>query len=142
MTLQPHKILVVDDLADWRSTLRGLLNDAGYQVETAESFSDAVAWLESQQFDLALVDMRLDETDEDNTTGLDLAGVIRQRWPLTKIVIITGYGTTERLRQAMEPNPQGYRLADDYIPKTETESLVQAVQRVLYAVACNREERP
>ena len=33
----PYRILVVDDLADWRSTLRGLLNDAEYQVETAES---------------------------------------------------------------------------------------------------------
>ena len=131
MTLEPCKILVVDDLADWRSTLRGLLNDAGYQVEIAGSFPDAVAWLESQQFDLALVDMRLDETDEDNTAGLDLAGVIRQRWPLTKIVIITGYGTPERLKQAMEPDLQGYTLADEYIPKTETECLVQDVQRVL-----------
>ena len=34
MTLEPYKILVVDDLADWRSTLRGLLNDAKYLVET------------------------------------------------------------------------------------------------------------
>ena len=40
MALKPYKILVVDDLADWRSTLRGLLNDAGYQVEIAGSFSD------------------------------------------------------------------------------------------------------
>ena len=121
MALKPYKILVVDDLADWRSTLRGLLNDAGYQVEIAGSFSDAVALLEAQQFDLALVDMRLDETDEDNTAGLDLAGVIRQRWPLTKIIIITGYGTMERLRQAMEPDHSEYKLTDEYVLKTETE---------------------
>ena len=131
MTLEPCKILVVDDLADWRSTLRGLLNDAGYQVETAESFSSAIVWLESQRFDLALVDVRLDETDEDNAAGLDLAEEIKQRWPLTEIIIITGYGTPERLQRAMAPDAQGHRLADEYVPKTQTEDLVQAVQRVL-----------
>jgi CheY-like chemotaxis protein len=131
MAHTPYRILVVDDIEDWRKTLRGLLSDAGYQVETAESLSGAIVWLESQRFDLALVDMRLDETDEDNTAGLDLAEVIKQRWPLTKTIIITGYGTPERLQRAMAPDMHGHRLADEYVPKTQTEDLIVVVRRVL-----------
>ena len=76
--------------------------------------------------------MRLDETDEDNTAGLDLAAVIRQRWPLTKTIIITGYGTPERLQTG-----DGTRISRDIglpmnmSPRLETEDLVQVVQRVL-----------
>ena len=131
MAQERYRILVVDDLADWRLTLRGLLTDAGYQVKTAESLPGAIALLESQHFDLALVDLRLDETDEDNTAGLDLAQEIRQHWPRTKTVIITGYGTPERLRRAMEPDEQGHRLADEYVPKTDIAPLVHVVQSVL-----------
>jgi two-component system, NtrC family, response regulator AtoC len=131
MAHESQRVLVVDDLPDWRSTLRGLLGDAGYKVETAESLSGAIRLLELRSFDLALIDMRLDETDEDNTSGLDLAEEIRHHWPLTKIITITGYGTTERLRRAMEPNSQGSSLADEYIPKTQTEDLIRVIQRVL-----------
>lgn len=131
MTLKPYKILVIDDLADWRSTLYGLLSDAVYRTETAEAFPTAIAWLESRQFDLAIVDVRLDESDEDNTAGLDLAGMIRKRWPLTKVVIITGHGMLEHVKRAMASDVRGHRLADDYILKHQTVDLIQAIQRVL-----------
>lgn len=126
-----HKILVVDDLLDWRVTLRGLLVDEGYDVQVAGSFAAALALLETNHFDLALLDMRLDETDEDNTEGLDLAAKIKERWPGVKIVIITGYGTSEIMRRALEPDAQGKKLAANYIPKTETEDLVQIVREAL-----------
>jgi ATP-dependent Lon protease len=125
------RILVVDDLPDWRETLKGLLSDNGYVVEVAQSRSDAVTQLESQSFSLALVDVRLDEPDEGNTEGLDLAEEIRRRWPSTKIIIITGYGTQERLSRAMAPDAQGRKLADDYIPKTPSPEVLTTIQRVL-----------
>ena len=131
MTNTRHKILVVDDLLDWRATLGGLLEDAGYDVQVAESFPSALKSLETSHFDLAVLDMRLDETDEGNTEGLDLAAEIKQHWPATKVVIITGYGTPDTTRLAMEPDVQGRRLVANYIPKTQTEELVKIVQEVL-----------
>ena len=131
MVYTHHKILVVDDLPDWRVTLSGLLKDEGYAVQVAGSSDAALSLLASDHFDLALLDMRLDETDESNTEGLDLADKIRQRWPEVKTVIITGYGTPDTLRRAMEPDAQGRMLVADYIPKTETEELVRVVRRVL-----------
>lgn len=131
MTNSPSKILVVDDLPDWRNTLSGLLIDEGYKVQVADSSAKALALLETEQFALAVLDVRLDETDEDNTEGLDLAAKIKSRWPTVKVIIITGYGTPKTMRQAREPDAQGQRLAEDYIPKTQSEELVQVVRRVL-----------
>ncbi len=131
MTNKRQKILVVDDLLDWRTTLGGLLEDAGYDVQVAESSPAALELLKTSHFDLAVLDMRLDETDESNTEGLDLADEIKQHWPTTEVVMITGYGTPDTMRRAMEPDTQGRRLVANYIPKTQTEELVKIVQEVL-----------
>ncbi|HET90710.1 MAG TPA: response regulator [Chloroflexi bacterium] len=126
-----HRILVVDDLPDWRATLKGLLEDEGYKVQAAKSAPQALEFLKSDRFDLAVLDIRLDETDEDNTEGLDLAAEIKKHWPGVKIVIITGYGTPEIMREALEPDAEGDKLAANYVPKTETEDLVSIVRATL-----------
>jgi CheY-like chemotaxis protein len=127
-----HKILVVDDLPDWRNTISGVLTDEGYQVEMAASTPEALGLLHHSHFDLAILDMRLDESDENNTEGLDiLAKEIRKSWPDVKAIILTGYGTPETQKRALEPDIQGQRLVEDFVEKTETEGLVQTVKRVL-----------
>ncbi|MCP4603515.1 MAG: response regulator [Proteobacteria bacterium] len=131
MTHTRRKILVVDDLPDWRVTLNGLLSDEGYDVRVAGSLPQALELLGTDQFDLAVLDIRLDETDEDNTEGLDLAAKINERWPGVKIIIITGYGTPEIMKRVFEPDAQGQKLAVNYIPKTETEDLVRIVRETL-----------
>lgn len=117
MAIPTHRILVVDDLKDWRTTLRGLLRDEGYRVEVAESQQKALSALETQEFDLAVIDIRLIEKEEGNTAGLDLAEEIRQRWPDIKIVIITGYDTPDTVERALVPNNQGVRIAEEYVFK-------------------------
>ena len=131
MGKEQHAVLVVDDLLDWRRTIGGLLRDEGYAVEVAPSAESALETLAKGRFDLAVIDIRLDERDEDNTAGLDLAAEIKKRWSGVKVVLITGYGTPKIIDQAFEPDAQGRRLVDDYIPKTKTEELVEMVQRVL-----------
>jgi two-component system, NtrC family, nitrogen regulation response regulator NtrX len=122
---------VVDDLPDWRKTLKGLLCEEGYDVQVADSRASALALLESGHIDLAVVDVRLDESDEENTEGLELATEIVSRWPAVRVVIITGYSTAETVRQAMQPDMYGRILVADYVEKSETEKLAQVVERVL-----------
>ncbi len=131
MIVAPQKLLVVDDIKDWQITISGVLEDAGYLVDTAGSTGDAVKLLETNQYAAALLDLRLDETDEDNIEGLALAKTIKERWSDTKIVIITGYGTPEILQKAMQPDTGGKTLTEDYLPKGNTDKLVKIVQRVL-----------
>ena len=61
-----QKLLVVDDIRDWQITIGGLLKDNGYDVTTAGSLDDAILLLEKNDYALALLDLRLDETDEGN----------------------------------------------------------------------------
>jgi CheY-like chemotaxis protein len=126
------KILIVDDLPDWRRTLSVLLSDAGYEVQVTESSVGALRLLEKNKFDLAVVDLRLDESNEDDEGGLELAAEIKQCWPDVKIVLITGSVTPEKLRRAFQSNITiGQRLIDDYLPKAETGKLVSTIQRML-----------
>jgi CheY-like chemotaxis protein len=125
------KLLVVDDLVDWQKTLSGVLADKGYHVSSAGSMEDAIALLEHGEYDLALLDLRLDEADEGNEDGLILAKAIRNRWPKIRILIVTGYGTTDVLQRSMAPDSEGKRLVEDYLEKGNTDKLVETVKRVL-----------
>src|SRR5512143_664199 len=96
------KILVVDDIGDWRATMSGLLRDEHFNVKAAGSAEEALAQLEAEPFDLAVLDMRLDERDESNMAGLELARQVRQRWPRTKAILITGYVTVAAAQTVLE----------------------------------------
>jgi two-component system nitrogen regulation response regulator NtrX len=133
MTHQPHRILVVDDVPDWRTTLSRLLTDEGYEVQVAGSMESALVLLKTVAFDLALVDIRLDDSDETNVEGLDLADAIRRDWPTVKVLIITGYPTLETVERAMQPHGTGPKLAEGYIEKDRSHELVKMIQQVLGA---------
>ena len=49
MTEKTHRILVVDDIDDWRKTLSGLLREEGYKVDAVDSFEKAVKLLQIQK---------------------------------------------------------------------------------------------
>lgn len=114
-----HTILIVDDASDWRGTLAGLIQDVypKFKVVTAASMEEARAQLAAYDFDLAIVDIRLDDSDEGNTDGLLLAEFIRAHYPQTQAMIITGYANLDTVRRAMHPDQAGLRLAVDYVEK-------------------------
>ena len=95
------KVLVVDDLEDWQLTIKGMLKKLGCDVELAGSLVEAREVLNKGKIDLAVLDMRLDERDENNTEGLNLAEEIQTNWPTTKVIIATGYSNPEALQRAL-----------------------------------------
>lgn len=78
------RILVVDDDAGLRRTLERILQPT-YRVETVDGAAVALERLEGQAFNLALVDVRLNDGD-----GYSLCKTIRERWPQTDVILITG----------------------------------------------------
>jgi len=131
MPVNPQKILVVDDIEDWRDTVKGMLEDANYEVEVAASSKEALEKLKQYSFDLAILDMRLDETDEENREGLNvLAREIKNRYSSIKTVILTGYADQDSTR-AMEPEEDDTPLVSLHLEKTETENLVSEVKKLL-----------
>lgn len=128
---KPHQILVVDDLADWRQTLSGLLRDEGFSVITAANQEEALSALAAQRFDVAVLDVRLDETDEKNRDGLYLMHTIRKQSPYTSIIILTGYADKDMVREALQPDEKGHSPAFDFLEKVEPDikQLVTTVKR-------------
>jgi len=112
-------ILIVDDAPDWRATLAGLIQDVHpeLRVITASSMDEAKEQLGQQDFALAIIDVRLDESDEKNTDGLDLMEFISAHHAGTPCLVVTGYANLETVRRAMHPSASGTRPAVDYIEK-------------------------
>ena len=85
-----HKILVVDDQADIRQSLQGVLEDEDYQVSSAASGEACLEMLHKQEFDVVLLDVWLPGMD-----GLETLQKIRESEFAPEVIMISGHGTIE-----------------------------------------------
>ena len=79
------RILVVDDDASVRKSLKRVLEDAGYEVTLAAGGLEAAVRFEPGRFDLLLLDLVLP-----NQSGWDVFENLTMRHPLVPVIIITG----------------------------------------------------
>jgi two-component system nitrogen regulation response regulator NtrX len=97
------KVLIVDDYSDWRDMLSGLIEREGHLVEAVGTREAALAYIdENKDLDLAILDIRLVETEENNEDGMRLLAEIRKQLSFTRVIMITGYGTMETQRKAFK----------------------------------------
>ena len=97
------KVLIVDDYADWREMLSGLLEREGHRVETMGTMVAALAYIDkNKDLDLVILDIRLIETEDNNEDGMQLLAEIRKRLSFTRVIMVTGYGTMETQRKAFK----------------------------------------
>ncbi len=80
------RILVVEDEDNVRLLVSEELQDEGYVVESAANAEEALSKLEKTQFDLATIDIEMP-----GMNGIELAGLLRQKIPGIKIVLLTAY---------------------------------------------------
>jgi CheY-like chemotaxis protein len=78
-------VLIVDDDDDTRILTKMFLNNFGYEVESANSTSEALA-----RFDPSLHDVVLTDNSMEGMTGGEMAHIIKMRSPGTPIVMCTG----------------------------------------------------
>jgi PAS domain S-box-containing protein len=81
-------ILIVDDEAALRRMMTQMLQLDGHTVAAAASATEAVAMLEEQRFDVVLSDHGLGL----GMNGLELATLVKERWPGTRFILVTGWG--------------------------------------------------
>ncbi len=100
------KVLIVDDENCIRLSLRELLSDAGYYVETAECAKKATQILSSQHIDIVLSDIILPQI-----SGVELLKTIKDTSPYVQVILMTGEPNVETASQAVRGG------AFDYLSK-------------------------
>src|SRR5512139_2365588 len=118
----PATVLVVDDERNILVTLSRALSMEGHVVETATGGREALEKLAAAPIDAVVMDVRMPDLD-----GLEVLRRAREARPDLPVVIMSGHGSIETVRQA-------FRLgAFDYLEKpiTEKEKLVAAVRNAL-----------
>jgi len=99
-------VLVVEDEAIMRESLRDWLKNEGYEVETAEQGEEALHRIGEVDFGVLVLDLRLPGKD-----GLEVLKEARAKRPQLKGIIITAYPSVETAVEAMKIG------AVDYLPK-------------------------
>ncbi len=126
-------ILVVDDEADIRELVSGLLEDEGHAVRVASNSEEALAAIRARKPSLALLDIWMKGGGLD---GLELLDVIKELDPDLPVVMISGHGNIETAVTALQ------RGAYDFIEKPfKSDRLVVVVQRALETSSLRRENR-
>ena len=104
-----QKVLVIDDEVAVNNNIRKILQKKGIRVDQAFNKSEAVGKIQSGQYALVLLDLRIPDVK-----GLELLEAIRDQNEHTRVIIITGYASVET---AVECARLG---AVDYLPKPFT----------------------
>lgn len=107
MTLPTERarILIVDDEPAIRSGLATILETADYRVQAVDSGEAALASFEEQDFDLALLDIRMP-----GMSGVELMQEIHAQWPHTAVILLTGYGSLDSAIAAVRAGASDYLL--------------------------------
>lgn len=128
-----HDILIVDDEADIRMQIAGLLEDEGYHTRSAGDGDGALEQIRSRQPSLVILDIWLQGSSMD---GLEVLEVILRDHPLLPVVMISGHGNIETAVGAIK---QG---AYDFIEKPfKSDRLLLIVERAIESAKLRRENQ-
>ena len=117
------ELLIVDDEVEVVKFFRRLLGKSGYRVTYATNGREALACTDNQKFDVALVDLKLPDTD-----GLTLLQKIKESQPACEVIIMTGYSTTRTAVKAIQMGAFDY-LEKPFDDIREVEEIVERAGR-------------
>jgi two-component system nitrogen regulation response regulator NtrX len=126
-----HDILVVDDEADIRMLICGVLEDEGYETRQAADSTEALAAIRSRLPSLLVLDIWLQGSELD---GIEILRIARAEAPNLAVVMISGHGTIETAVAAIKMG------AYDFIEKPfKSDRLLLVVERAIQAARLRRE---
>ena len=124
-------ILIVDDEADIRLLIQGILEDEGYSVRTAAESVPALEEIRARRPNLVVLDIWLTNSQVD---GLELLRILQREHPGLPVVMISGHGTIETAVEAIKDG------AYDFIEKPfKADRLLLIVQRAIEAARLRQE---
>src|SRR5271170_3768699 len=128
-----HDILIVDDEADIRMLIAGVLKDEGYATREAANSAQTLAVIQARQPTLVILDIWLQGSELD---GIEILKLLRAEMPSVPVVIISGHGTIETAVEAIKIG------AYDFIEKPfKADRLLLVVERAIEAAELRRENK-
>ncbi len=126
-------ILIVDDEADIRNLMRGILEDEGYKIRLAANAPEAYKVVEERTPDLVILDIWLHGSEHD---GMQILEKIKSADPALPVLMISGHGTIETAVAAIKLG------AYDFIEKPfKSDRLLLMIRRALETAALRRENQ-
>jgi DNA-binding response OmpR family regulator len=117
------RLLLVDDEEGYVKVLAKRMTRRNMEVMTALSGSDGIQRLRKQDFDVAILDLKMEDMD-----GIEVLRVFKKMVPDMPVIMLTGHGTEKAAREGLEMG------AFDYLMKPcDLEELVEKIR-----VACRR----
>ena len=114
-------VMIVDDLPAVHEMLEAVINPAGYSSECFVNGRNALKRYKEQRFDIVLADISMKPMD-----GVSLLREIIAYDPRAKVIMITGYSTTDSARQALKLG------AFDYVEKPfRIDDLIDTLNRAM-----------
>lgn len=117
------RLLLVDDEEGYVKVLAKRMTRRNMEVMTALSGSEGIQRLRKQDFDVAILDLKMEDMD-----GIEVLKVFKKMVPDMPVIMLTGHGTEKAAREGLEMG------AFDYLMKPcDLEELVEKIR-----AACRR----
>jgi len=116
-------ILIVDDEEVVRLSHLRSLESTDCNARAAVDGMAAINVMEQQPFDVVLLDLRMPGLD-----GMDVLKTIKQRWPDSEVIVITGYPSIETAKEAVRLGAFNYLtkpLGPDEVIKAANDAVIQ-----------------
>ena len=116
-------VLIVDDEEVVRLSHLRSLQSADCNARTAGDGTEAINVMEQHPFDVVLLDLRMPGLD-----GMDVLKTIKQRWPDSEVVVVTGYPSIETAKEAVRLGAFNYLtkpLGPDEVIKAANDAVIQ-----------------
>ena len=90
------RLLLVDDEVGYLDVLAKRLTHRGFKVTTASSGAEAIRALRNREFDLAVVDLKMEDMD-----GIEVLKVLKKMDRALQVIILTGHGSERAARDGI-----------------------------------------
>jgi DNA-binding NtrC family response regulator len=117
------RLLLVDDEVGYLEVLRKRLRVRGFEVTTASSGALAIQALRGADFDVAVVDLKMEDMD-----GIDVLKILKKMLPTMQVIMLTGHGSERAARDGLALG------AFDYLTKpVGLDVLIETIEAALEA---------
>ncbi len=101
--MNDERLLIIDDDANFAGVLAAAFRRRGYTVTCHHDGAAALAACEREDFDLAVLDLKLE-----HESGLQLIVPLKERLPDLRIVVLTGYSSIATAVEAVKLGAENY----------------------------------